>query len=76
MKAVAGAIKAPLKALGLVPKMPKAPVAQGPITRDDIKIQSDAEDELRKRLGSRADMVTGAAGAEAGRAATGAATLG
>lgn len=76
MKAVGSVIGAPLKAIGLIPKMPKPPEAQKPITRDDVQALADREDELRKRLGGRADIVTGTSGAEAGKGASGAATLG
>lgn len=70
------ALSAPLKAIGLIPKLPRPPAPATPVTRDTLKIQSDAEDELRRRKGSAADIVTGTAGAETGKAATGAATLG
>lgn len=76
MKAVGSVIGAPLKAIGLIPKMPKVPAPQKPLTRDDLKIQSDAEDELRRRKGESSNIITGTAGAEVGKAATGAATLG
>jgi hypothetical protein len=66
MKAVGGIIRAPLKALGIIPKMPNAPAPQKPVTRDDARDAAAREDELRKRRGGQADVVTGTRGAEAG----------
>lgn len=41
-----------------------APTA--PVTRDSITEQAALEDELRKRRGGAADILTGSSGAEAG----------
>jgi hypothetical protein len=76
MKAAGKVIGAPLKAIGLIPKMPSVPKAAGPVTRDDARDAALREDELRRRRGGAADQLTGIRGAEAGRAASGAATLG
>lgn len=59
-----------MKLLGL--KTPKIPATPAPPTRDDAADIAARQDALRKRKGSMADQVTGAAGAEAG---SGAATL-
>jgi hypothetical protein len=40
-------------------------------TRDDAEQQAIADDELRRRRGASADMLTGTAGAEAALGATG-----
>lgn len=37
-----------------------------PVTRDTITEQAALEDELRRRRGGAADILTGASGAEAG----------
>lgn len=74
MKAIGGIIKAPLKALGLVPNIPKPAPAQKPISRDEARDAALREDELRRRRGSGADQVTGTGGVEAG--ATGRTQLG
>jgi hypothetical protein len=59
-----------MKLLGL--KAPRVPQAAPPPTRDDAADLAARQDELRRRRGSAADIVTGPAGAEA---AKGAATL-
>lgn len=56
------------------PKIPGAPASQGPVTRDDAREAADRDEEMRKRRGGAADMITGAIGAEAG--ATGKTQLG
>jgi hypothetical protein len=66
MKAVGSVIGAPLKALGLIPKMPKVPGAQKPITRDDARDALNRQDELFGRRGGAADRTMGTGGAEAG----------
>lgn len=66
MKAVAGIVRAPLKLLGLIPKMPKAPAPTKPVTRDDARLAADRDRELSARRGGAADMLTGSGGAEAG----------
>lgn len=74
MKAIGSVIRAPLKAIGLV-KSPKAPPAPLPTaTRDAARDRVAQEDELRRRRGGAADMITGSSGAEAGE--TGKTTLG
>jgi hypothetical protein len=55
--------------LGLRHKGPKALPA--PVTRDDAREQADANDELRRRRGAAADMVTGTQGAEAAASSVG-----
>lgn len=44
----------------------KTPMATRPVTRDDARETADLDDELRKRRGGAADILTGAGGAEAG----------
>lgn len=53
---------------GLMPKMHKPQVAK-PVTRDDARDAAGLEDELRRRRGGAADMLTGTGGAEAGATA-------
>lgn len=48
----------------LFQKQPKAPVIQQPATRDDAEEIARREDELRRRKGGAADIVTGTGGAE------------
>lgn len=50
----------------LFPKMKKPGVQPAPVTRDSA-IDTTRDDELRKRRGGAADMLTGAGGAEAGQ---------
>jgi hypothetical protein len=76
MKAIGGVIRAPLKAIGLIPTMPKPPPAAPSVTRDNARDAALQQDVLFGRRGGAADQITGTKGAEAGRAATGAATLG
>lgn len=59
-------------AVGLF-KKPKLPAPAPAPTRDDVAREAIRDDELRKRRGGAADMLTGAGGAEA--AATGVKTL-
>jgi hypothetical protein len=58
-------LSAPLKALGIISTPGKPPSALPAPTRDDAAAQIRADDELRKRRGGAADIITGAAGAEA-----------
>lgn len=44
----------------------QTPMATKPVTRDDAREAAEREDELRKRRGGAADILTGAGGAEAG----------
>ena len=74
MKTVGSVIEAPLKFLGLVPHIPTPPAAPPAPTRDDAQTAAAAQDALRARRGSAADMLTGPSGAEAG--ATGKTMLG
>ena len=50
----------------LAPKGPKRVPTQRSVTRDDARDQSAIEEELRRRRGGAADMLTGSGGAEAG----------
>jgi hypothetical protein len=45
-------------------KSPGPPVK--PVSRDDAREAADRDDELRRRRGGAADILMGAAGAEAG----------
>lgn len=74
MKAIGTAIRAPFKALGIVKSPGKPPAPLPTVTRDTARDRAAQEDELRRRRGGAADMLTGDAGAEAG--ATGKTTLG
>jgi hypothetical protein len=67
MKAIGSVIGAPLKALGLIPKIPKPPPPLPLVTRDDARDAAAKADELRQRRGGLADVITGSGGAEAGR---------
>ncbi|ARS27622.1 hypothetical protein [Sphingomonas sp. KC8] len=57
--------------LGPIGKMivgkPKAaqPISQRPVTRDDAAAQMQADDDLRRRRGAGANLLTGPSGAEA-----------
>jgi hypothetical protein len=66
MKAIGSVIAAPLKALGLIPKLPKPPVPTPVVTRDTARDAANAQDRQFSRRGSAADQVTGTGGAEAG----------
>jgi hypothetical protein len=46
-------------------KKPKGPAVQQPVTRDDARDAALRNDELLKRRGGAADIVTGRYGAEA-----------
>lgn len=76
MKAIGSVLSAPLKLVGLVPKMPKLPAMLPAPTRDAAADQISVEDELRRRRGGAADVITGGALGEADAGATGKQTLG
>lgn len=65
LKPLGKLIAAPLKALGVISTPGKAPSALPTLTRDDAAATIAADDELRNRRGGAADIITGAAGAEA-----------
>ncbi|WP_287459202.1 hypothetical protein [Sphingomonas sp.] len=44
---------------------PKPPTPLRPVTRDDAAAQIAADDEIRRRQGAAADIITGTGGAEA-----------
>lgn len=73
MAKVAKALISPLGAVVGLFKKPKLPKPVPVPTRDDVAREAIKEDNLRKRRGGAADMLTGAGGAEA--AATGVKTL-
>lgn len=75
MQPVAKVLSAPLKAIGLIPKMPKLPAPLPTVQRDEAAATIQSEDEIRRRRGGAADIVTGAGGAEPAQA-TGKTTLG
>ena len=54
-----------LKAVGLVSTPGKPPQAAVMPTRDDAAAAIASDDELKRRRGAAADIITGAAGAEA-----------
>lgn len=63
--AVVGKIfKAPLKALGLIKTPGKSPAPIAAVTRDDARDQALMADDLRRRRGGAADLLTGNGGAE------------
>jgi hypothetical protein len=68
-------LSAPLKALGLLKTPGKAPDPLPAVTRDDARDQATQADELRRRRGGAADLLTGPGGAEP-TGATGKTTLG
>lgn len=57
-------------------KSPRTPAPLQPVTRDDARDAALRNDELLRRRGGAADIVTGAYGAEAAPGATGKTTLG
>jgi hypothetical protein len=73
MSKFANALISPLGAAVGLFKKPKIPAPVAAPTRDDVAREAIKEDNLRKRRGGAADMLTGAGGAEA--AATGVKTL-
>lgn len=73
MSKVAKALISPLGAVVGLFKKPKLPAPAPMPTRDDAARAAMKEDNLRKRRGGAADILTGTGGAEA--AATGAKTL-
>lgn len=75
MAIVGKVISAPLKALGLLKTPGKAPTPIAAVTRDDARDQATQADELRRRRGGAADILTGPSGAEPA-GATGKTTLG
>ena len=66
MKAVGSVLRVPLKAIGLIPNLPKPPAPMPPVTRDNARDAANAQDQLFGRRGGAADQMTGASGAEAG----------
>jgi len=59
-------------AVGLLGGGKKAPkMLPGPVTRDDARDATERQDELMRRRGAAADMLTGTGGAEAGGASIG-----
>jgi hypothetical protein len=66
MKAIGSVLRVPLKAIGLIPKMPNVPPPTPPVTRDNARDAALQQQELFGRRGGTADQLTGASGAEAG----------
>lgn len=52
------------------PKAPKQPVAQPVATRDDAIAAAQADDEMRRRRGTAANLLLGPSGAEAAPGST------
>lgn len=75
MNSIGNALAAPLKAVGLIAKPPAIPAPLPVAQRDAAAIAAQTDDELAKRRGGAADIITGVGGAEP-TAATGKATLG
>lgn len=65
MRTVTAPLRAVLKTVGLIQTPGKPPAALPGAQRDDARAEIDREDELRRRRGGAADLVTGASGAEA-----------
>lgn len=65
----------PMKLLGLSPSVPTIPNAPSMPTRDDAAANAAAQDDLRRRKGSAANILLGSAGAEAGASSTATKTL-
>lgn len=70
MKSFGKIVGGGLKMLGVIkkPKAPKESAAMPPAAarRDEIRDDADRLDELRRRKGGLADIMTGSGGAEAG----------
>lgn len=68
MKPIGKIFGAPFKAIGKAfikkPKKADQPTIVPQVTRDDANIIRDREDELRRRRGGAADILTGLGGAE------------
>lgn len=64
LKPLGQALALPLKALGVVNTPGKAPTPLRSVTRDDAAAQVAADDEIRRRQGAAADIITGTRGAE------------
>jgi len=77
LKTVGKLIRAPLKALGVI-KTPSSRTAsvQRTVTRDDARDSANLQDELRRRRGGAADLLSGTGGAEAAGGSTGSSALG
>lgn len=75
MAIVGKVLAAPLKAVGLLKTPGKPPAPLAAVTRDDARDQATQADELRRRRGGAADLLTGAGGAELA-GGTGKTTLG
>lgn len=65
LKPVGKVVGSVLKTLGVVSTPGKAPTPLKSVTRDDAAGSIAADDELRRRQGAAADIITGAGGAEA-----------
>lgn len=65
LKTAGKLLSAPLKALGVISTPGKPPAPLRPVTRDDAAAQTAADDEIRRRQGAAADIITGTGGAEA-----------
>ncbi|NYT42312.1 hypothetical protein HZY97_16185 [Sphingomonas sp. R-74633] len=77
MKTIGGLVTAPLKALGIIPSAPpQLPAPTMTPTRDAARDAVAASDEIRRRRGGAADVLTSRMGAEADAGATGKQTLG
>lgn len=76
MKVIGSVVRAPLKALGIIKSPGKAPAPLRPVTRDDARDRASLEDELRRRRGGAADILSGTGGAEAAGGTTGSTRLG
>lgn len=67
MKVVTGLFGGGLfKLIGGLFKKPKVPDPIKPVTRDDARDRAAANDELLRRKGGAADILTSSGGAEAG----------
>lgn len=64
LKPIGKALGSVLKAVGIVSTPGKPPSPLASVTRDDAAAQIAAQDELARRKGGAADILTGASGAE------------
>ena len=65
LKPVGKVIGSVLKAVGVVSTPGKPPTPLRSVTRDDAAATIAADDEIRRRQGAAADIITGSGGAEA-----------
>ncbi|WEK43634.1 MAG: hypothetical protein P0Y64_02030 [Candidatus Sphingomonas colombiensis] len=65
LKPIGKALGGVLKAVGIISSPGKPPDPLRPVTRDDAAAQVASDDEIRRRQGAAADIITGTGGAQA-----------